>query len=98
MKCHVCGCTETTPCIDALNRPCAWVTPTLCSACFPQASCGIDAEREISEGSPPILEIRCCARDRAFAELLGARLAEAGLPADLLEGPGQTIPNDGGAS
>jgi hypothetical protein len=33
-KCRVCGCTETTPCIDInLGQGCAWVAKELCSAC-----------------------------------------------------------------
>lgn len=32
--CRVCGCTETTPCLDPeTGEPCFWVEPDLCSAC-----------------------------------------------------------------
>jgi len=33
-KCRLCGCTESTPCIDVeTGDPCHWVKPDLCSAC-----------------------------------------------------------------
>jgi hypothetical protein len=32
-ECRVCGCSDGTPCIDALGAACAWVAPDLCSAC-----------------------------------------------------------------
>jgi hypothetical protein len=34
-KCRVCGCTETTPCLDRGGMPCSWVAGDLCSACLP---------------------------------------------------------------
>lgn len=95
MKCHVCGCTETTPCIDAAGVPCAWVTAELCSACFPQASCGIDAEAELDVGAPPILEIRVCPGQEAFGLRLAALLEGTGIPADVLNAPATTVPNEG---
>jgi ParB/RepB/Spo0J family partition protein len=36
--CRVCGCTETTPCIDKKSGDsCSWVEPDLCSACADKA-------------------------------------------------------------
>jgi hypothetical protein len=32
-KCRVCGCTETTPCIDKDGDACWWIEDDLCSAC-----------------------------------------------------------------
>ena len=32
-SCRMCGCTETTACVDARGRACHWVKPGLCSAC-----------------------------------------------------------------
>lgn len=31
--CRICGCTETTPCVDDRGFPCSWVESDLCSAC-----------------------------------------------------------------
>jgi hypothetical protein len=31
--CRVCGCTHSTPCIDAIGAACRWVGRDLCSAC-----------------------------------------------------------------
>ena len=33
MRCRVCGCTETSPCITS-QGPCTWVEPGLCNACW----------------------------------------------------------------
>jgi len=32
--CLICGCTNNTPCTNAIGETCTWVLPNLCSACF----------------------------------------------------------------
>lgn len=35
--CMVCGCTEQDACADLNGQPCAWASPTLCTACVGKA-------------------------------------------------------------
>jgi len=39
-KCRICGCTDSTPCIDGIGngQPCGWVALELCSACAMQVA------------------------------------------------------------
>jgi hypothetical protein len=50
-ECRVCGCTETTPCMDAFG-PCAWAdrTYTLCSNC---AEIGVMVAQWLCYREPP---------------------------------------------
>ena len=34
--CRICGCTEDHACLGPDGKPCHWVEPNLCSACFQQ--------------------------------------------------------------
>lgn len=48
--CRICGCTETTPCIDDNGDSCSWVKPNLCSACVEKTeNSGVDPRNNIVE-------------------------------------------------
>jgi hypothetical protein len=64
-RCRVCGCTDVTPCIDALGQPCAWVGPDLCSAC------------EEAGQDEPLVEL--CTEGQASAFIRAMRQADAGV-------------------
>ena len=40
-RCRVCGCTNSSPCMEADGFPCCWVERDLCSACACQPENGV---------------------------------------------------------
>lgn len=35
MRCRVCGCTESLPCVNGYGVPCSWLGDDFCTACYP---------------------------------------------------------------
>jgi hypothetical protein len=68
--CRVCGCTNSTPCIDGLGQACAWVGPDLCSFCCEGTPDDEPLVRVCAEGQVSAF-IRAMRQDSAVARVEG---------------------------